>query len=374
MISVYSNNHFTDKIIQSLNLHDQYQITHSVEQHFAIAADFKLAFINCLNSFNVFDSEQKRIQWVIDGNGFSAEISQLKTQSNLVFAFDNEVHPYHVQLFQQHCDANVYWAVPAYVNDPGINSSNVILFNFVFDQCKKFYNQILYTLQDLKHCEQKPLYFDALLGMPRAHRDFLYEKIKAEDLQQKIKLTYLKPDLNDESVLFEWAQDVDQAQVSTDNGKVTVTWPEVAYHGQVQPMARIIPVDLYNRTAYSIIAETGYQNFYSFFTEKTAKAILAKRLFVMFSGHRFLENFRKMGFKTFDSVIDESYDHIADNHERWCAAFEQVKRLCTMDQVTVMTKVLPIVEHNYSVLMNTDWDQHLLSGVQKTVDQYLLNK
>ena len=133
-------------------------------------------------------------------------------------------------------------------------------------------------------------------------------------------------------------------------------------------MARVIPIHVYNQTAYSIIAETGFENFYSFYTEKTAKAMLAKRLFVMFSGYKFLQNLQQIGFQTFGNVIDESYDLIPDNQQRWLAAFEQVKKLCDMDQQEVFEKIGPVVEHNYSLLMNTDWDQHMMNEVQQKIN------
>jgi len=371
MISVYSNNHFTDKIIQSLDLPDNFRITHSIEQHRMDSAATKLAFVNCLNSFDSFESEQHRIQWVVDGNGFGAELHEVKKHSDVVFAFDNEIHPYHRALFDTHCESNVYWVIPAHINDLAVPQNNVILWNFVLDQTKKFYAAIPHKLRQLDHVGTKPLYFDALLGTSRPHRDFLYQTIKTHRLQDKIKMTYLKPNLNDDSVKFEWDSDVDIAEFG-DPDKVYLegTWRTVSYHGQNQPMARIIPINVYNQSAYSIIAETGYNNFYSFYTEKTAKTILAKRLFVMFSGYKFLQNFRQLGFQTFDSVIDESYDLIPDNDQRWCAAFQQVQQLCTQDQQQVFEKIQPIVEHNYSVLLDTDWDQRMQHDLQAKLDHY----
>ena len=98
--------------------------------------------------------------------------------------------------------------------------------------------------------------------------------------------------------------------------------------------------------------------------------MLAKRLFVMFSGYKFLQNLQQIGFQTFGNVIDESYDQIPDNQQRWSAAFEQVKKLCNMDQQEVFEKISPVVEHNYSLLMNTDWDQHMINQVQRKINDY----
>jgi hypothetical protein len=369
VISIYSNNYSTDHYIQQLKFQQQYRVYHSVDQYVAATADVKIAFVNHLNSYEPPESEQQRLQQVIGGHKFSQEIDQVKQCSDLVFAFDNEIHPYHKQLFKQHCQPNVHWAIPAHVNNLCVDKKNVILWNFFLHSTKMFYSNILFKLEELNHNSTKPLYFDALLGRPRSHRDFLYQKIKDNNLQNKIKLTYLNPDLNDDSIKFEWDLNISKSEIEHIKHPVS-TMRKVSYYGQQQPLSRIIPIDMYNQTAYSIISETGFDNFYSFYTEKTAKALLAKRLFVMFSGYKFLENLQQIGFQTFSNVIDESYDQIPDNQQRWLAAFEQVKKLCNMDQHEVFEKISPAVEHNYSLLMNTDWDQHMINQVQQKINDY----
>lgn len=85
--------------------------------------------------------------------------------------------------------------------------------------------------------------------------------------------------------------------------------------------------------------------------------MIAQRLFVAFSGYRFLSNLRELGFQTFGSVIDERYDEIFHSGQRYQAAFEQVQRLCEMDQAEVLDKIRPVLEHNHQLIMNTDWTQ-----------------
>ena len=70
-------------------------------------------------------------------------------------------------------------------------------------------------------------------------------------------------------------------------------------------------------------------------------------------------------------MIDESYDLMYNNNDRWSAAFGQVQRLCKMDQSEVFAKITPAVEHNYSLLMNTNWEQHLLDQLQQKLNQHL---
>jgi len=83
--------------------------------------------------------------------------------------------------------------------------------------------------------------------------------------------------------------------------------------------------------------------------------MMARRLFVMFAGKGYLANLRKLGFRTFENIIDESYDNIDNDNERWQQAWNQVEWLNRQPQALVLEKIRPIVEHNFSVMMNTDW-------------------
>ena len=134
-------------------------------------------------------------------------------------------------------------------------------------------------------------------------------------------------------------------------------------------MSSIIPVTIYNQTAYSLIAETRAENTISFFTEKVIKPIIARRLFVVISGYRYLENLRILGFKTFDGVIDESYDLIEDSHERWTQAMQQVEYLCSQDQQSVLTQIHDIVEHNYQLIMESNWENTAISLIHTKINQ-----
>lgn len=89
---------------------------------------------------------------------------------------------------------------------------------------------------------------------------------------------------------------------------------------------------------------------------------------MIFAGRHYLQNLHKLGFKTFDSVIDESYDSIEDNSQRWSAACEQLSALCKLDQATVLEKIQPIVEHNFTVMMTTDWHRNLVADMELRVD------
>lgn len=65
--------------------------------------------------------------------------------------------------------------------------------------------------------------------------------------------------------------------------------------------------DIWNRYKIEIVAETDPLADY-WFTEKTGRCLAAGKPFLLVSGTGSLSNLHKMGFQTFDSVIDESYD------------------------------------------------------------------
>jgi hypothetical protein len=364
MIAIYSNNYSTDYYIQKLKFSQQYQVYHSIDQYITSDANIKLAFVNHLNSYDFPESEQQRLEQIINGRKFSQEIDQVKQFSDLVFAFDNEIQAYHQELFRTHSQAHVYWVVPGVINtNQMVDQQNVIVWNAHFDLLTYHYQTLAEPLQKLKNNLVKPLCFDVLLGNPRKHRDFVYDSVMYYNLQPCSILTYMNNSMDDFKTKFAWEPDITEFTTFT-----TRPTDQVMYYGQQMALSIILPIQVYNQTAYSIVAETGASNWYSFFTEKTAKPMMARRLFVMFSGQNFLHNLRELGFRTFGTVIDESYDTIYNNQKRWAAAFEQVRQLCNMDQTWVFDQIADTVEHNYNLLMNTNWNQHMLAQLQQKLD------
>jgi hypothetical protein len=97
--------------------------------------------------------------------------------------------------------------------------------------------------------------------------------------------------------------------------------------------------------------ETVYFGRRTHITEKTFKAIALEMPFVLVAPAGSLAYLREYGFKTFDSVFDESYDSETNDLRR----IEQVTTLLkSLDQMSVKQRheihqaCLPIVEYNYN--------------------------
>jgi hypothetical protein len=86
-------------------------------------------------------------------------------------------------------------------------------------------------------------------------------------------------------------------------------------------------------------------------TEKTFKAIALEMPFVLVAPAGSLEYMRSYGFKTFDSVFDESYDNETDDIvrlEKVIKLLKDLDNLSNRERQQIHQACLPLVEHNYN--------------------------
>jgi len=238
-------------------------------------------------------------------------------------------------------------------------------------------------LEGLNPMKSKNFYFDALLGMQgRPHRQFILQQIESSEFADKF---YVREQIMGQSLEdaiatnhWEWPQHaviIPETNVSDFGSNRTVGFADT---NMTTNISCIVPVEIYNKTCYSIIAETCNKfrdmplewSDWVLLTEKTAKPIIAKRLFIMFGGYGYLAHLHQLGFQTFHSVIDESYDSIKDNQQRWSLAFAQVKYLCQRPQEEILEKIAPILEHNYNLFMSRDWENEFYQAVTTAITEF----
>jgi len=215
-----------------------------------------------------------------------------------------------------------------------------------------FYTHLLPNLlkEKLLPQEKKPKMFDALLGLHRPHRQFVYDHVNASDIKDQVFMTYHGSSLEDNSK-FIYEPEIEFMP----DKKLSWTIDNVMYYGYEKSLSMIVPITIYNQTYYSLVAETNYFNHFNFYTEKIVKPLMAGRLFVAIAGQHYLKNLRGMGYQTFDSIIDESYDLEADQEVRWTMALAQVRELCARDPQEVYGKIAPVIEHNKKLILDKDW-------------------
>ena len=109
----------------------------------------------------------------------------------------------------------------------------------------------------------------------------------------------------------------------------------------------------YEDTFFSVVNETTYHEGIPFLSEKIFKVIAMGHPFILSSAPNTLQYLHKLGYKTFDPIIDESYDAIESNKERMVAIVDQIEKLCKMDKqqtAAFISKIRPIVQHNFDNL------------------------
>jgi len=218
----------------------------------------------------------------------------------------------------------------------------------------------------------RPHKFEALLGGSKENRQFVYRKLKNHDLLEQGLVSisaqtfrsptdrvyhddyYRSPELdvydNKEMLAIRaashtanWVAHTTSHQDITafplGNGKsTTYVRPYVSF---------FIPHRVYQESWFSIVAESIVRHC-DFYTEKTAKALLGRRIFITFGPQHSLKVLRDNGFKTFGAWIDESYDDEPNDEIRWNQAFEQVVRLINHPSLkSLYAEAQAVVEHNY---------------------------
>lgn len=112
--------------------------------------------------------------------------------------------------------------------------------------------------------------------------------------------------------------------------------------------------EFYNKSFLSIVVESYCGANSPFFTEKIWKPIAMKQPFILMNSKFSLKFLQELGFKTFDGIIDETYDTL-DNPERWEAIFRETKRISNFSIKELKEKhkqLQNVLDHNYNHFYN----------------------
>lgn len=215
-------------------------------------------------------------------------------------------------------------------------------------------------IQNPKHksCDK---FFDVLLGTMspmRWHKEFVLERVENHGrdvflLGSRLDSSHLVGQPKD------WISGGDYDQTSSQTRYNTT---------QSANVACFLPYEIYNRTWYTICCETR-PGLPIFFTEKVARPLLSRRLFVFFGAKNFLRDLRSLGFQTFGSVIDERYDEIDNDHERWTQAWKQVQYLLDQNPLEIYDQLTGVLEHNHDLFMRQNWKEKMCQEMRDLLTQ-----
>jgi hypothetical protein len=102
---------------------------------------------------------------------------------------------------------------------------------------------------------------------------------------------------------------------------------------------------------WHVVTETVFYYDKLHLTEKIFKPIVSKQPFMLLAAPGNLAYLKSYGFKTFDCVIDESYDSIVDNDLRTEAVVKQLHWYCDLtpaEKTNVIKQLEPVIQHNFN--------------------------
>jgi hypothetical protein len=183
----------------------------------------------------------------------------------------------------------------------------------------------------------------------KPHRRFVFEKLGQHRMLLNECFVNLTTSANSTDIITTIFRTPELDALET-TSKIIPTLINQGFNGYVTnnqgvAIGHLVPWKVYQHSLYSIVTETNFENYF-FFSEKTAKPLYAGRPFVFFGAQGQLQDLKQLGFQTFDSIIDESYDAIDNTLLRFEKAFEQVRWLVDQDHQLLYKKMQLILEHN----------------------------
>jgi len=99
-----------------------------------------------------------------------------------------------------------------------------------------------------------------------------------------------------------------------------------------------------------------------FLTEKTFFAVLSRMPFLIHGEKHLIKTMQDLGYETFSDHVDESYDEHDSIHQRTLAMLDSLNQFCDISDISVFDD---IVEHNYNVLLTSDYKSMLTTQLEK---------
>jgi len=129
---------------------------------------------------------------------------------------------------------------------------------------------------------------------------------------------------------------------------------------------------MYKNSWVTLVVETTFFKQDSvFISEKTIKPIACMQPFLVVGSKGTLKYLRKLGYKTFHPIIDESYDDIEDEGKRLEMIMKELKKIENItDKISWMESMRNIIEHNFKLFMQI---RHKKSNEHDIINNYYFN-
>lgn len=208
-----------------------------------------------------------------------------------------------------------------------------------------------YNKQVVKEYKYDYVTFNRLVSNDRSYRCYFVSKLAEELLLEHGQISFGLP-----TEQATWQEEIacnntKLSQTAIDHIKLHLpSTPLVIDNEQVLGSASADIPRCINNSFWHIVTETVFYYDKLHLTEKIFKPIVMKQPFMLLGAPGNLAYLKSYGFKTFEGVIDESYDTIQDNDQRVEAVVEQLRWYCSLpaeEKQQVIEAIAPIVEYNF---------------------------
>ena len=133
-------------------------------------------------------------------------------------------------------------------------------------------------------------------------------------------------------------------------------------------------LEIYERSQLTVVTESHFdQTGGLFITEKTFRPLLVGHPFMVLGQKGTLEKLRSWGFQTDFDGIDQSYDTIENDRERFLQFHQSLRNWCMQDpeiRRTAIYKWDNIIQHNFQNYKKLNFKKTMFDNVILSTDQY----
>lgn len=154
-------------------------------------------------------------------------------------------------------------------------------------------------------------------------------------MERPIDIHYLPAEYEAELHRAQIGVRANEQQPSTKSRLFNNTWGDAIVDGSA-----------YRDTYFSLVTETVFNYPHSFRTEKIWKPIAVGHPFIAVANAGFYRDLHNMGFRTFEHVIDETFDLIDNNQDRIERITQVVEDLCQQDLDAFLAECYNVCKYN----------------------------
>lgn len=124
----------------------------------------------------------------------------------------------------------------------------------------------------------------------------------------------------------------------------------------------ILPTKVYEKSSLVFAIETMLHNDEFFVTEKSIKALISGRPGIIVASRNNLNGLQDMGFRTWEGIVDESYQRHDNPKHRIDFALQSISQYLNEDVLGNTSKlklIREIAEHNRNHLFKNDWKKNI---------------